>query len=252
DHYGRLSEEVRDAFVSEYVLEDGRLTSDAQTAYALALAFELLPEDLRGPAGDRLAALVRKEGNRIATGFAGTPLVCDALTDTGHIETAYDLLMERECPSWLYTVLQGGTTIWERWDSMLPDGTVNPGDMTSFNHYALGAVADWMHRVVAGIDPLEPGYRRERFAARPGGGWAGVWSFSWVLRAGSALDGTRSTSAACEGDLGDHRRLGRSFGGDRGLLDAGATSNLRRGAGYVWSEGDAQREAVKGRNTAGI
>lgn len=194
DHYGRLSEEVRDAFVSEYVLEDGRLTSDAQTAYALALAFELLPEDLRGPAGDRLAALVRKEGNRIATGFAGTPLVCDALTDTGHIETAYDLLMERECPSWLYTVLQGGTTIWERWDSMLPDGTVNPGDMTSFNHYALGAVADWMHRVIAGIDPLEPGYRRVRFAPRPGGGLTrasarhespyGTLACSWTVEEG--------------------------------------------------------------------
>lgn len=194
DHYGRLAEEVRDAFVSAYVLEDGRLTSDAQTAYALALAFDLLPEELRGNAGKRLAELVRKEGNRISTGFAGTPLVCDALTDTGHLETAYDLLMERECPSWLYTVLQGGTTIWERWDSMMPDGTVNPGEMTSFNHYALGAVADWMHRVIAGIAPLEPGYRRVRFAPRPGGGLTkararhespyGSISCSWTLEDG--------------------------------------------------------------------
>ena len=194
DHYRRISEEVRDAFVSEYVLEDGRLTSDAQAAYALALAFDLVPEELRAHAGDRLAALVRKEGNRISTGFAGTPLVCDALTDTGHLETAYDLLLERECPSWLYTVLQGGTTIWERWDSMLPDGTVNPGEMTSFNHYALGAVADWMHRVIGGIASLEPGYRRVRFAPRPGGGLTsararhespyGSISCSWTLEGG--------------------------------------------------------------------
>ncbi|MGI0501413.1 hypothetical protein ABY44_00005, partial [Burkholderia sp. ZZQ-2] len=76
--------------------------------------------------------------------------VCDALTMTGHTDAAYDLLLEQECPSWLYQVVQGATTVWERWDAMLPDGTVNPGTMTSFNHYALGAVADWLHRSVAG------------------------------------------------------------------------------------------------------
>ena len=82
--------------------------------------------------------------------------------------TAYDLILERDCPSWLYQVEQGATTVWERWDSLLPDGTVNPGQMTSFNHYALGAVADWMHRVIAGLAPDAPGYRR--IAPRPGGG----------------------------------------------------------------------------------
>ena len=172
--YARLAEEVRAAFVGAYVGADGRMTSDSQTAYALALSFDLLPEPLREPAGTRLAELVAASGNRISTGFVGTPLVTDALTATGRIESAYDLLMERECPSWLYAVSMGATTIWERWDSMLPDGTVNPGSMTSFNHYALGAIADWMHRTVAGIAPAEPGYRRIRFAPRPGGGltWA--------------------------------------------------------------------------------
>jgi alpha-L-rhamnosidase len=84
------------------------------------------------------------------------------------------LLMQRECPSWLYPVTMGATTVWERWDSMLPDGTINPGEMTSFNHYALGAVADWMHRTIGGIAPAEPGYSRVRIAPRPGGGltWA--------------------------------------------------------------------------------
>ncbi|GAB3691230.1 family 78 glycoside hydrolase catalytic domain [Nocardiopsis oceani] len=168
-YYGRLADEVCEAFMGAYAGEDGRMSSDTPTAYALALAFDLVPTDLRQSTGDRLAALVRQGGHRISTGFAGTPVVCDALTDTGHLETAYDLLLEEGCPSWMYTVLQGGTTIWERWDSMLPDGTVNPGEMTSFNHYALGAVADWIHRVIGGIAPLEPGYRRVRFAPRPGG-----------------------------------------------------------------------------------
>jgi alpha-L-rhamnosidase len=172
--YERLADEVRTAFVTAYVRPDGTMTSDAQTAYALALAFDLLPEHLREPAGQRLAELVAASGNRISTGFVGTPLVADALSMTGRTAVAYDLLLERECPSWLYAVTMGATTIWERWDSMLPDGSVHPGTMTSFNHYALGAVADWMHRTVAGIAPDSPGYRRIRFAPRPGGGltWA--------------------------------------------------------------------------------
>lgn len=168
--YARLANEVRDAFAARYILADGAMTDDAQTAYALAIRFDLLPdEELRRGAGQRLAALVREAGGRIATGFVGTPLVNDALTDTGHVKDAYALLTCRECPSWLYQVDMGATTVWERWDSMLPDGTVNPGTMTSFNHYALGAVADWMHRTVAGIAPAAPGYRTIRFAPRPGG-----------------------------------------------------------------------------------
>ena len=169
-HYARVAEEVREAFRRAYVLPDGRMTSDAQTAYSLAIEFGLVTGEDAVRAGARLAELVSAAGNRIATGFAGTPLVTGALTATGHADTAYDLLLERSCPSWLYTVGMGGTTIWERWDSMLPDGTVNPGEMTSFNHYALGAVADWMHGTIAGIAPVSPGWRRMRFAPQPGGG----------------------------------------------------------------------------------
>ncbi|UFU02848.1 glycoside hydrolase family 78 protein [Ruania suaedae] len=168
--YRALADAVAEAFRAAYVLPDGRMTSDAVTAYALGLEFDLLTPAQREVAGRRLAELVREAGHRIATGFVGTPLVTDALTSAGELETAYGLLQERECPSWLYQVEQGATTVWERWDSMLPDGTVNPGKMTSFNHYALGAVADWLHRVVAGLAPAEPGYRRIRFAPRPGGG----------------------------------------------------------------------------------
>ena len=172
--FTRLADRTRAAFNKHYVGEDGLIRSDAVTVYALAIAFGLLDDEDRVRAGARLADLVAESGFHIATGFAGTPYVTDALTVTGHLDTAYRLLLERSCPSWLYPVTMGATTVWERWDSMLPDGTINPGEMTSFNHYALGAVADWMHRTVGGVAPLAPGYARVRFAPRPGGGltWA--------------------------------------------------------------------------------
>jgi alpha-L-rhamnosidase len=169
--YLALAAEIRAAFAHEYVTPAGRLMSDAETAYALALAFDLLPTaEQRRTAGKRLAELVMESGYHIRTGFVGTPLVCDALADAGRIAAAYRLLMQTECPSWLYPVTMGATTIWERWDSMLPDGSINPGEMTSFNHYALGAVADWLHRTVAGLAPAEPGYRVLDIRPQPGGG----------------------------------------------------------------------------------
>ncbi|GLY03832.1 alpha-L-rhamnosidase [Actinoplanes sp. NBRC 101535] len=158
--YRELADRVRDAFAAEYVTDGGRVLGDTATAYAMALEFDLLPgARQRERAGQRLADLVRASGFRIATGFVGTPLIADALTTTGHAEVAHRLLLQTGCPSWLYPVTMGATTVWERWDSMLPDGSINPGEMTSFNHYALGAVADWMHRRVAGLAPAAPGYR---------------------------------------------------------------------------------------------
>jgi alpha-L-rhamnosidase len=168
EKYRALSEEVRAAFAHAFVTPAGRVLSDAQTVYALAIEWDLLPlEAQRQEAGHRLADLVRAAGFRISTGFVGTPLVCDALTSTGHTEVAYRLLLQTQCPSWLYPVTMGATTVWERWDSMRPDGTLNSGDMTSFNHYALGAVADWLHRTVAGLAPAAPGYRRLVVRPRP-------------------------------------------------------------------------------------
>ncbi|MFF7475597.1 family 78 glycoside hydrolase catalytic domain [Streptomyces sp. NPDC008092] len=161
---------VRERFADRFVTPDGLLSSDAQTAYALALNFALLPtRRQRRGAAERLAEVVRRASFRIATGFAGTPLICDALCAAGEPQLAYRMLLEKECPSWLYPVTMGATTIWERWDSMLPDGSVNPGEMTSFNHYALGAVADWLHRTVAGLATAGPGWRRLRIAPVPGG-----------------------------------------------------------------------------------
>ena len=165
--YGALADEVREAFAAEYITPAGRMMSDAQTAYALAVVFGICQPEQEAELGARLAELVREAGYRIGTGVGGTPDVQGALTRTGHLDVATRLLLQTECPSWLYPVTMGATTIWERWDSMLPDGSVNPGEMTSFNHYALGAVADWLHRVVAGLAPAEPGYRRLRIAPQP-------------------------------------------------------------------------------------
>lgn len=164
--------QVRAAFNREYVGADGTVRSDCTTVYTLAIVFGLLDDPLA--AGRRLARLVADSGYRVSTGFAGTPYVTEALTLTGHLDDAYRLLLTRDCPSWLYPVTMGATTVWERWDSMLPDGSLNPGEMTSFNHYALGAVADWIHRRIGGIAPLEPGYAKVLVAPRPGGGltWA--------------------------------------------------------------------------------
>jgi alpha-L-rhamnosidase len=170
-HYRALAARVRAAFAREYITPAGRLLSDATTAYALALEFALLPEPMqRQRAAERLAELVQESGYRISTGFVGTPLICDALSNSGNHRDAFKLLVQRENPSWLYPVTMGATTIWERWDSMLPDGAINPGEMTSFNHYALGAVADWMHRVIGGLAPAEPGYKALAIAPVPGGG----------------------------------------------------------------------------------
>ncbi|PPL19152.1 family 78 glycoside hydrolase catalytic domain [Microterricola pindariensis] len=166
--YRELAERVRTAFLREYATDAGRLVSDSATPYGLAIVFGLARDDTqRQQFGDRLATLVRSSGYLISTGFLGTPLVTDALSSTGHHDAAARLLFQKQCPSWLYQVRMGATTVWERWDSMLEDGSINPGQMTSFNHYSLGSVADWMHRELGGLSPLEPGYRRIRIAPRP-------------------------------------------------------------------------------------
>ncbi|MFE2971940.1 family 78 glycoside hydrolase catalytic domain [Streptomyces sp. NPDC059340] len=208
DQYRRLADQVAEAFRRRYVLATGLMTSDSPTAYSIALAFGLIDDADRQGAGDRLAELVLEDDARIATGFVGTPLICDALTDAGHLDVAYRLLTQTACPSWLYPVTMGATTIWERWDSLRPDGTLNPGGMTSFNHYALGAVADWLHRVVGGIELTTPGYHTITFRPRPGGGitWAkarhetpyGTAAVSWQLTAGG-MTAHVTVPDGCEG-----------------------------------------------------
>ncbi|MEK6345177.1 MAG: family 78 glycoside hydrolase catalytic domain, partial [Curtobacterium sp.] len=169
EEFRELASRLQAAFRTHYLQDDGRILSDCTTVYTLAIVFGILDAEDEQRAGDRLAQLVVESGHRISTGFAGTPFITDALTQTGHLDDAYRLLLQTECPSWLYPVTMGATTVWERWDSMLPDGTINPGQMTSFNHYALGAVADWMHRVLGGLTSTAPGYASVRIAPRPGG-----------------------------------------------------------------------------------
>ncbi|WP_306468505.1 alpha-L-rhamnosidase, partial [Actinomyces sp. 186855] len=169
--YGELADAIGEGFRARYTDGAGHLASDTQCAYALTITFDLAGDaERRRVAGERLAGLVEASGAHVGTGFAGTPVLTGALTLTGHTEAAYRLLLQDTCPSWLYAVTMGATTTWERWDSMLPDGSINPGGMTSFNHYALGAVAAWLERDVAGLAPAEPAYRVIEVAPHPGPG----------------------------------------------------------------------------------
>ena len=196
ERYRTLADEVTSAFRRTFLTGSGLPTSDSQTAHALVLCLDLVDDAAdREAIGRRLVELVRANGHHIGTGFVGTALILDALTRAGALDDAYALLLQEECPSWLYAVSMGATTVWERWDSMLPDGSVNPGEMTSFNHYALGAVAAWLHSTVAGLAPAEPGYRSIRVAPRPRGPVRdagashrtpfGLASVDWVLTQGT-------------------------------------------------------------------
>jgi alpha-L-rhamnosidase len=169
--YAGLLEKIKAAFQKEFVTPNGRLSSNTQTAYALALAFDLLPDSLRANAAGRLASDVRRFGH-ITTGFLGTPVLCQALSDNGYLDEAYMLVNHKEYPSWLYPITKGATTIWERWDGIKPDGTFQDRSMNSFNHYAYGAIGEWLYRVSVGIeiDERQPGYKHIVIQPHPGGG----------------------------------------------------------------------------------
>jgi alpha-L-rhamnosidase len=154
--YQSLLERIKKAFQAEYMSTSGRLISETQTAYILALQFDMLPENLRAQAVDRLVKNIESYEYHLTTGFLGTPFLNPVLTRFGRNDVAYKLLLQDTYPSWLYPIkAHGATTIWERWDSMKPDGTFQDPSMTSFNHYAYGAVGDWMYRTIAGIDTKE-------------------------------------------------------------------------------------------------
>jgi alpha-L-rhamnosidase len=174
--YEALWTRIADAFCREYVTPGGRVGPDTQTAYVLALMFDLLPEEQRPEAARRLAEDIRRRGNHISTGFVGTSYLCHVLTRFGYTDVAYALLNQEDYPSWLYAVKLGATTIWERWDGIKPDGEFQDASMNSFNHYAYGAVGDWLYRTAAGIDvdPEAPGYEHILIRPQPGGklSWA--------------------------------------------------------------------------------
>ncbi len=179
--YSGLLENIKTAFDNEFISANGRVGSNTQTSYALALAFDLVPGEKEARAAERYANDIRKFGH-ITTGFVGTPFVCLVLSKYGYNEEAFNLLTRKEYPSWLYPVTKGATTIWERWDGIKPDGTFNTksafadaGDddmMNSFNHYAYGAIGDWMYKVIAGIDfdESEPAFKKSIIKPTIGGG----------------------------------------------------------------------------------
>ncbi|KAL6238322.1 hypothetical protein BDW75DRAFT_237420 [Aspergillus navahoensis] len=162
--------QLKAAFQAKYIAPSGLLVGDTQTALSLAIMFDLhATADQVKVAAGRLVDLVRLAQFRVATGFAGTPIITHALTKGGYPQMAYRMLLEKRCPSWMYPITMGATTMWERWDSMLPDGSINPGEMTSFNHYAFGSIINWLHGVVAGISPLLPGWKEFTVQPIPGG-----------------------------------------------------------------------------------
>ena len=157
--YSDLFNRIKEVFINEYVTKAGRVGTNSQTSYVLALKFNLLPDELTANAARFLVDDIRSRGNHLSTGFLGTPYLCHVLSDHGYTDVAYDLLLQESYPSWLYPVKMGATTIWERWDGEKTDSTFQDPGMNSFNHYAYGAIGDWMYRVSAGIETMGPGYK---------------------------------------------------------------------------------------------
>jgi alpha-L-rhamnosidase len=194
--FSKLAKRIRAAFNREFVAPSGRIVGDSQTGYLLALGFDLLPAAKRGHALERLVKDIESRGWHLSTGFVGTPLIAPVLTRFGRGDVALKLLLQTTYPSWLYPVLQGATTMWERWNSFTLDQGFGSAGMNSFNHYAYGAVGEWLYGAVGGIelDPDEPGGRRIVFRPCVGGGltWArctwkspyGTMSSAWRLEGG--------------------------------------------------------------------
>lgn len=183
DAFLQQREKIIKAYRAVFTDGTGRLKKEFQSAYILPLYFGMVQGDEQKNMAAHLNRLVHENGNHLATGFPSTPYLLFALSDYGYLETAYNVLLQETCPGWLYEVLSGGTTVWERWDALRPDGTINMGKvsstdpdadnvggMVSFNHYANGAVGDWLYRRIAGIEPTSGGYRTFRIAPMPGGG----------------------------------------------------------------------------------
>ena len=219
ERYGELAAHVADAWRTEFLADDGTTTPDTQATYARALRFGLIPEALRPAAADRLVELIGAAGTHIATGFLATPFLLPVLADNGHLDVAYDLLFQDTEPSWLTMVDRGATTVWEEWSGVDADGVPH----ASLNHYSKGAVLTFLHQHVAGLQPLEPGYRRFRVAPRPGGG------ISWAEAHHESPYGLISVRwEQCATDLVLHVRVPAGTSADV-VLPSGTTTSLRCG-----------------------
>ncbi len=170
--FANYRQKAVEGFNREFVTASGRLSVQTQAAYLFALGFDLLPENLRQPAFDRLLKLFEERHWHLSTGFLGTPMICPVLTRFGRADIAYKILLQEDYPGWLFPVKNGATTMWERWNSWTPDKGFGDAGMNSFNHYAYGAIGRWMYDNIAGIaiDPAQPGYSHIRLTPTPGGG----------------------------------------------------------------------------------
>ncbi|GGO08226.1 alpha-L-rhamnosidase [Saccharibacillus kuerlensis] len=172
EKYGDLHRRIVQAFADEFITPNGRLAAHTQTAHVLALMFDLVEGETRKRLADTLAEYVRSENMHLTTGFVGTPYLCHVLSENGYHDIAVQLVQQEEYPSWLYSVKQGATTIWEHWDGIKPDGSFWSDDMNSYNHYSYGAIGDWLYRAVAGLDIDEkiPGCKRLVLRPNPDSG----------------------------------------------------------------------------------
>lgn len=189
-YFDQLHARIIKAFRNEFVTPAGRISVPTQTAHVLALHFDLLEPEQRKRAGDQLVKLVEEAGNHLTTGFVGTPYLNPVLSAAGHRDLAYTLLFQKDYPSWLFQVTQGATTVWEHWDGMREDGSLWSRDMNSFNHYAYGAIGEWLYRDVAGIRPDEhrPGFGMVHIEPQPGPG------LDWVKARVDTMYGTVSSA----------------------------------------------------------
>jgi len=169
-YYNDLIPKLKEAFMKEFVTANGILVSPTQTAYVLALHFDILPQEMREQAAKRLVDNIKFYNYHLTTGFLGTPYLNHVLTRFGYNDVAYKLLFQESYPSWLFQVKRGATTIWERWDGIREDGSFQNVAMNSFNHYAYGAVGDWMYKNIGGlkVDENKPGYKHFYIEPKPG------------------------------------------------------------------------------------
>ena len=245
---GRLAARAQTAFRRRFTTGAGTLREETQTGYALALGFELLPRADRPTAAGRLAALIEDADAHLLTGFLGTGLVLDALSDHGHHELATRVVRQDTYPGWGFEVRQGATTIWERWDSWTPQRGFADPTMNSLNHAALGSVADWLHRSVAGLAPGTPGYATMLVRPRPGVGFRaarathdsahGHHAVEWTIEGGRlelVVEAPPNTEAriVLPGSARDVRRDGRPLARPRAVREA-ASGGLVRTMGVGW------------------
>lgn len=200
EKYAKSRTKLTKAFQNAWISHNGTVANETQTGLTLPLYFRLFSNQAQyTSATNRLVEIVKDNGYKVGTGFAGTHLLGHTLSEYGAADAFYGMLMQEEDPGWLFQVVMNGTTTWERWDSMLANGSVNSGSMTSFNHYAVGSVGSWIHENIGGLTPSEPGWKKFNVEVRPGGGLSeattkftspyGLVSTHWTVGASKGQNG---------------------------------------------------------------